>query len=268
MTELNGALVLVTGATGGFGAHMVNQFHAAGSRLIVSDHVPDSLDGFADTFVGRGGALEAVVAADLSTAEGCRELHAQCNSLGLTPDILINNAGIALAGRHDHVPADRWEMLMQVNLLSPMRLSALFLPQMIRRSSGHIVNISSLAGWIGSPFLSSYCASKFGLRGFSESLASDLRPHSINVSTVFPSFSKTPILDSEQFGLAQKRVVPEKMLSDPAGVVAKVIAGVRNNKTHIYPDTTSKLSHYVARFFPSAIPALQRRLERKIEHGS
>ena len=83
---------------------------------------------------------------------------------------------------------------MQVDLLSPMRLSELFLPQMIERQSGHIVNISSIAGWFGAKGISSYCAAKFGLRGFSEALQADVEEHGIRVSAVYPWFSRTAIL--------------------------------------------------------------------------
>ena len=200
MTDIRNALVLVTGATGGFGSHMVEQFHAAGSRVVISDVDQGELERFAEAFGRKGGELAGAFSADLATAGGADGLYKGCREQGLVPDIVVNNAGIALAGRLDAVPAERWERLMQINLLAPMRLCALFLPPMVERRSGHFVNISSLAGWVGSPFLAAYCASKYGLRGFSEALAPDLESHNIRVSTVFPSFSKTPILDAEQFG--------------------------------------------------------------------
>ena len=122
---------------------------------------------------------------------------------------------------------------MQINLLSPMRLSALFLPQMIERSSGHIVNISSLAGWIGSPFLSAYCASKFGLRGFSESLAPDLRPHNIRgldrVSLV--QQNADPGLRAIRFRAKTYRSREHAESIRPT--LSQIIAGVRKNKAHI-----------------------------------
>ena len=116
----------------------------------------------------------AAVAADLATEEGCGVIAGTCAAKDIAPDLLINNAGIGMGGRIDHVPRERWETMMQLNLLAPMRLTNLFLPSMIERGSGHIVNISSLAGWVGSEGLSGYCASKFGLRGFGESLFADV----------------------------------------------------------------------------------------------
>ena len=147
MTDLLNKTVLVTGAGGGFGRHMVRQFRAAGARLVLTD-VSDHL--LKDAIDDAGEDLVFPVVADLATERGCAVVAETCVTHDVAPDILVNNAGIAVAGRLDHVPRDHWEMLMQLNLLAPMRLSNLFLPGMIERGSGHIVNISSIAGWIGS----------------------------------------------------------------------------------------------------------------------
>ncbi len=263
MTDLNNKLVLLTGATGGFGSHFVDQLLSSGARLIITDRDPGLLDGLCDRHADQETRMVAAITADLSSHAGCNDLIAAVNALEDTPDVLINNAGIAVAGRLDHVPSARWETLMQVNLLAPMRLTTALVPAMVKRGSGHIVNIASLAAWVGSPGLTSYCAAKFGLRGFSESLAFDLAEHNIRVSTVCPSFSDTPILDSAQFGFDQQRAVPREFLSDPADVVARVIQGIERDAANIFPDRTARLTHYLARYLPWTIPMLQRRLERK-----
>ena len=149
---------------------------------------------------------------------------------------------------------------MQLNLLAPMRLCARFVPAMVGRGSGHIVNISSLAGWVGSRGLSSYCASKFGLRGFGESLALDLEDTGVHVTNVYPCFSRTPILDSPQYGFAERRVVPDYLVSDPADVVAQIVRGVRRNRLHVFPDRHSRIVHYMVRFVPWLLPVLDRRI--------
>ena len=166
MTDSANKTVLITGASGGFGRHMVRQFGAAGAKLVLTDLTDDALRSAADE---AGDALVARVVADLSTDDGCEAVIGLCATEHIVPDILINNAGIALAGRLDHVPRDRWETLIQLNLLTPMRLCNHFVPAMVERGSGHIVNISSLAGWVGARGMASYCASKFGLRGYGES---------------------------------------------------------------------------------------------------
>ena len=265
MTDPANKTVLITGASGGFGRPMVKQFHAAGAKLLLTDLSDEALGAVRDD---AGGNLIATFAADLATQSGVEAVVRTCSEHGTVPDILVNNAGIAHAGRPDHVPRERWETLIQLNLLAPMRLCDAFLPGMIERGSGHIVNISSLAGWVGARGMSSYCASKFGLRGFGESLSADLRGTGVHVTNVYPSFSQTPILDSPQYGYKRKRKVPSHLLSDPGDVVAAMVAGMRRNKLHVFPDKHARLSYYLLRFTPWVLPMLDRYMHNKaIEAG-
>ena len=128
MTEPTNKIALITGAGGGFGRHMVRQFRGAGARLLLTDLADEALSAARDD---AGDDLIAAFAADLSTDDGCAAVAAHCAEHGVLPDILINNAGIAFAGRADHVPRDQWEKLLQLNLLGPMRLCDLLLPATI-----------------------------------------------------------------------------------------------------------------------------------------
>ncbi|MDJ0748596.1 MAG: SDR family oxidoreductase [Woeseiaceae bacterium] len=260
MTDPANKTVVITGASGGFGQHMVRQFNAAGAKLILADLTDEALSGIVDA---AGDNLVASIAGDLSTEEGCEALVEACAERGIVPDILVNNAGIAVAGRLDHVPQERWETLIQLNLVAPMRLSNRFVSGMVARGSGHIVNISSVAGWVGARGMSPYCASKFGLRGFGESLAADLEDTGVHVTNVYPCFSQTPILDSPQYGYEEKLGVPDYLISDPSDVVARMIAGVRRNKLHVFPDKYSRMIYYLLRFAPWLSPILDRRLNKQ-----
>lgn len=264
MTELNNAAILVTGASGGFGRQMTRQFLDEGGRLLLTDIDAAALESLSGEFQTDDGRILGNIAADLADEAGCHMLFDSIQAIGIKPDILINNAGIGVGGRFDHVPLDRWEQVVQLNLLAPMRLSYLFLPQMIERGSGHIVNISSLAGWVGASGMASYCATKFGLRGFADSLASDYEEVGIKLSTVYPSFSRTPILNSEQFGYEERHEVPEVMLSDPADVAAEIVRGVKLNTRDIFPDKTSRRVHYLKRFLPWTIPVISRRIRQQM----
>ncbi len=257
MTDPANKTVLITGAGGGFGQHMARQFKDAGSKLILTDLTDEALERAA---AYAGDSLVASVAADLATESGCAAVTDLCNAHNIVPDILVNNAGIGIAGRLDHVPREQWETLLQLNLLAPMRLTNTFLPGMIERNSGHIVNISSLAGWVGSRGLSSYCASKFGLKGFGVSLALDLEDTDVHITNVYPCFSETPILDSPQYGYDNRLVVPPAMISDPADVVANMIKGVRRNKLHVFPDKIARMTYYLQRFAPWIVEWLDRRM--------
>lgn len=267
MTKLDNALVLITGATGGFGREMTRQFLGAGSQLIVSDREEGALWQLKAEFDAHEADIKSVIAADLSTRAGSQRLYDEVKSRGLQPDILINNAGIALSGRHDVIPTGRWESLMQINLLAPMRLSNLFTPMMIERRSGHIVNIASLAGWVGARGIGAYCASKFGLRGFSESMAEDLADFGVKVSAVYPSFSRTPILDSEQFGYKKRMTVPDNLVNEPADVVAAILKGIKRDQLHIFPDPIARRVHYLKRFCPWVLSALNKRMLPRIDNN-
>lgn len=257
MTSLKEAVVLITGAGGGFGSHLIQQCLAAGSTLILSDLRAEMLENatlsLSPTQKQR---ILQCLPADLSTRDGCEALH---QAVQQTPDIVINNAGLACFGRFDELPAAQWERLMQVNLLAPMRLTSLFVPQMIARGSGHIVNISSVAGWVGTPGLGAYAASKFGLRGFGESLSQELKPHGIRVTTVYPFFSKTPILESPQYGSLRGQNLPDSMITDPQKVIQEVIRGIEQDSVHVFPDATARRLHWVKRLAPWLIPILNRR---------
>jgi NAD(P)-dependent dehydrogenase (short-subunit alcohol dehydrogenase family) len=258
MTDIAHKSILITGAGGGFGRQMVLQFRAAGAKLILTD-VNDQL--LQEAVDNAGDDLVASLIADLSTEEGCDALAETCASRSLVPDILVNNAGLAVAGRLDHIPRERWESLVQLNLLAPMRLTNRFLPGMIERGNGHIVNISSIAGWVGAQGLSAYCAAKFGLRGFGISLAADLEGTGVEVTNVYPCFSRTPILDSPQYGFDEQLSTPEFLISDPSKVVARIVTGVRSNRLHVFPDKYARLIHFLSRFAPWLLRILDRRIQ-------
>lgn len=237
---------------------------AAGSRVILTDLDPAGLASLKAEFDTSDNQVLACITADLSSAAGCQVLFDAVQSENLQPDVLINNAGVAVSGRIDHVPRERSEALMQINLLAPMRLCDLFVPQMIERGSGHIVNISSVAGWIGAQGIAAYCASKFGLRGYSESLAAEVAEFNIKVSTVYPYFSRTPILDSERFGFTERVAIPDDIVTDPADVVAAIIKGVKRDRLHIFPDKMARRIHYIKRYIPWMIPILNRRMQQRL----
>lgn len=254
MTELNQAVVVLTGATGGFGRELTRQLLEAGSQLILSDLSLDTLEEYAAEITQKitTGKIVACIESDLSSREGCDRLWQKISELNLPIDILINNAGIGLFGRMDEVPQDKWERLMQVNLLSPMRLSSLYTASAIERRKGHVVNISSLAGWIAPAGMAHYSSSKFGLRGFSEGLYDEVKAYNLKVTAVYPFFSRTPILKSERFGTLAKNGTgfPEDMATDPAMVMAKTIKAIEKNKLHVFPDRMANIIHLLKQYFP------------------
>ena len=196
----------------------------------------------------------------MANADGCEALYAAIQKLNVTPDVLINNAGIALLGNMVDLPPDRWETMLQVNLLTPMRLSCRFSADMTARGQGHIVNISSLAGWIATPGLTAYATSKYGLRGFSEGLRHELAPHNVRVTTVYPFFSRTPLLNVPRFGnfANSERTLPPALTTNPNQIMATTIRAIERNQNEVFPDKFSWVGHRIKRYFPFVFRAFDR----------
>ena len=263
LTELKQAVVVITGATGGFGVEFAKQLYQAGSRLILSDlsqellsntaaSVEQSVESNSQKNSNKCGEILGCVAADLSDRQGREHLYQQFKALAIPIDILINNAGIGIFGRMDEVPVEHWEKLMQVNLIAPMALSALFVTDMIAQKKGHIVNISSLAGWFSSAGMAHYSASKFGLRGFSEGLANEVREYNVKVTAVYPFFSRTPILNSPRYGTLAEQTndFADKSVSNPADVVRVTIKAIKSDRAAVFPDPVAKQVYVLKRLFP------------------
>ncbi|MGK7888187.1 MAG: SDR family NAD(P)-dependent oxidoreductase [Leptolyngbyaceae cyanobacterium] len=264
MTQLSNTTILLTGAAGGFGQELVRQLLPRGNRLILTDIdqtvLLETVTQIKQTLPNSTnmGEVVACLAADLSSKEGCdrlcTEVDTLCRTSDLTVEVLINNAGIALLGRMDEVPYERWEQLMQINLLSPMQLSAWLAKDMIARQQGHIVNIASVAGLIAPPGLGPYAASKFGLRGFSEGLYNDLAEHNVKVTVVYPFFSRTPILKAPRYGSTaqQQSDFDESQATDPVKVMQAMIRGIEQDRLHVYPDRPSGVIQVLRRLFPDS----------------
>ncbi len=271
MTELNAAVVILTGATGGFGQELTRQLLQAGSRLILSDLDAAALEKQATAIKAEiaTGEIIACLAANLATLEGCQALYQKVQAIAVPIDILINNAGIGLFGRMDEVPLEQWERLMQVNLLTPMRLSTFFGADMITRRQGHIVNISSVAGWIGTAGMAHYAASKFGLRGFSEALSAELKPYNVKVTAVYPFFSRTPILQSQRYGTLAETTqdLPDHLITDPARVMQVTLRGIQQNKLHVFPDRTAQILHWLKRYAPQTLDWMSAAFARSTNRG-
>lgn len=267
MTQLKDAVVMITGATGGFGQELTRQLLLAESRLILTDLNADIVE---QQVAGiqqetRAGEVLACLVADLSTSEGCDLLYKQVQGLNTPIDILINNAGIAVFGRMDEVPTEQWERLMHINLLAPMRLSSLFVADMIARRAGHIVNISSAAGWVATAGLTHYSTSKFGLRGFSEGLLDEVKPYNVRVTAVYPFFSRTPILQAKRYGALPEMTegIPDHLITEPAVVMRRTIRGIERNQLHVFPDRIAYTAHLLKRFAPWLLDWIKSRHQRR-----
>ncbi len=256
MKDLNGMTVLLTGAAGGIGKEYTRQLLELGCNLILTDFESDRLSAMAQEVLegsrSSPGRILGLIEVDIANPQGCYDLYEKSSELAPEVDILINNAGIITYGDFSDVPQEKWEALMQVNLLAPMRLTYNFLPDMIKRGRGHLVFMSSVAGFVATSQGTPYSCSKFGLRGFGMALFGELKKNGVNVTNVYPWWVKTDLLKSPEYGTTKidKLPLPGLLVDNPGKVVREIIRGIRRDKLHVYPGVYSKGAWFVSKIIP------------------
>ena len=129
-------------------------------------------------------------------------------------DLLINNAGIGVGATFAQTELEDWERQLAINVMGVVHGCRSFVPHMIARGSGQIVNVSSGAGFLATPFMFAYSATKFAVFGLSEGLRMELRPHGIGVTTICPGFINTPIIATSVMRGDQRRRAPGQARPD------------------------------------------------------
>lgn len=252
MKDLSGKKILITGAAGGLGQEFARQLLGLGAMLVLADSQEEKLENVArelDTVFRNGhGRVLGFIVSDLSQVGGCIALYDGCMSLSGTPDMLINNAGLINYGYFHEIPEERWKTLMGVNLLAPMDLTYRFLPGMVERGDGHIVFLSSVAGFSATALGTPYSCSKFAIRGFGMSLSGELKQKGVKVTNIYPWWVKTELLKSPEYGSAKLMPLPGFLMNDPKKVVAESIEGIRKEKLHVYPGIFAKGADFFSRF--------------------
>ncbi len=194
--ELNGKVAIVTGASRGLGRAISVKLAAIGARVVINYcHSQEKAQQVMEEIEKQGG--EAILAkADVSDAPSVREMIKTITDRWGAIDILVNNAGINQDTLILRMPDDAWDTVLAVNLRGAFLCTKFALRSMINQGWGRIINISSLAGLIGSAGQSNYAAAKGGLIAFSKSLARELGPRGITVNAIAPGYIVTEMTET------------------------------------------------------------------------
>jgi len=182
----------ITGAGRGMGVEIAKAALAAGYKVVATGRNTDKVT----QAVGESADLLAVKLDITNPADAEAAVKAAVDRFGRI-DVLVNNAGNFYAGFFEEISPDDFRAQVETNLFGPVNVTRAVLPVMRRQRSGLVVTISSIAGIVGEEFVSAYCASKFGVEGWMESLAPEVAPFGIRTMIVEPGFFRTELLTEE-----------------------------------------------------------------------
>jgi len=220
--------IILTGAGGGIGGQLARLLAQAGALLVLVD-----LDEQALTDMQRALGPERVhtISADITTADArARIVNETLRHFGGI-DLLINSAGINPFGAFEQQADDLIRRTLEINTLAPMLLTHAVLPTLLEQGSGQIVNVGSTFGSIGFAWFSAYSASKFALRGFSQSLRRELAGTGIDVTYVAPRAVRTGINSQQVYDMAK---VVSMHIDEPDHVARRILEAVRSRRKECY----------------------------------
>ncbi|MCP2334846.1 SDR family NAD(P)-dependent oxidoreductase [Actinomadura rupiterrae] len=275
----DGALAVVTGAGGGFGRATALALAERGAAVVAADI--DLAAAERTVVLAKSlGAVGAAYRVDVADADAMEEFAAAVRADHRVPDIVVNNAGIAVLGPLLDTGVDDWERILGVNLWGVIHGSRLFAKQMVERVEalpnkpdkpnygGHIVNIASAAAFAPTRTLPAYCTTKAAVLMLSECLRAELAGHRIGVTAVCPGFAKTGIARNgtyvglDEAGQERQRARAERGLRlrnyPPEKVAERIVHAIVKNKAVVPVNTEAHVLHALSRVAPSALRAIAR----------
>ncbi|MGK9232420.1 SDR family NAD(P)-dependent oxidoreductase [Inquilinus limosus] len=253
MAEPKDTIALVTGASTGIGFELARCFARDGHGLIVVAEEEEALQRAATTLRHAGSPRVEAVVADLSRPEGPDQVHEAAQRIGVLPEFLVNNAGIGVFG--DFARETRWEdelRLIQLNVVSVVRLTKLFAASMVARGSGRILITSSVAAIAPSPLQSVYSASKAFEYAFAEGIANELADTGVTVTALLPDATETEFfaradMEDTKLGRASK--------ADPAEIARAGYDAMMKGKDHVIAPFSAKLKAALTAVMPERVIA-------------
>lgn len=246
MDFYRGKSVLITGGTSGIGLALASLLIKENCQVAILSRQQLLIDtALAElTKVAPIGAPGVIpIQADVTKRAELNEILDEYTSQHGVPDIVINCAGVAHPGTFTSLKPEIFDWLMDVNYFGTVNVLKNLVPVMKNRHSGVIVNLSSVAGFIGIYGYTAYSASKFAVTGFTDALRSELKPYGIQVSIVFPPDTKTPQLDYESKfkPYITQQVAGSASLMSAEAVASEIIKKVAHKKYIILPGSEGKL---------------------------
>jgi len=274
MTAIQGSAAAVTGAASGIGRALALELAARGCDLALADRDEAGLQAVAAEISKAGQRKVSVHRVDVGAPEQILEFAAAATAAHPKLNILINNAGVALLGQFDEIEQAQMEWLININFWGVVHATRAFLPHLARQQASHVVNVSSIFGIVAPPGQTAYCAAKFAVRGFSESLRHELSMANspVRLSVVHPGGVLTNIVRNSRTGIgvtdnARRAQSIERFdaiaKTTPPAAAQRIILGIEKNQPRILIGGDARFMDLLQRFRPATYWAvLAKRIEK------
>jgi short-subunit dehydrogenase len=256
----DGVTCLITGASSGIGAALARELAGRGLGVTLVARRKERLRELAGELAGTHGVRAEVVGADVSSARGRRKLFAAVAELGLTVEMLVNNAGYGSGGRFTKLDAEKEVSMVATNCEAVVALTRHYLPEMQRRGRGAVLNLASLIAFQPVPFQATYGATKAFVLSFTDALHEEMRGTGVTVTAVCPGPVRTEFGEAGGFGGADDRI-PGALWLDAERVARDAIAAVERGDRITVPGPHNQIAALWGQHLPrSVLLPLVRRL--------
>jgi len=248
MRRLAGKRVLITGGARGIGRALAIRLAAEGCELILTDVEQDLLPEAVDA-VSAAGAKAAAYPLDVTDGSAIAQLRERLHREQGPIDLLINNAGVVFGGGFLEVPLEQHFRTYNINVLGLVAVTRAFLPDLIARPEGHLVNIASAAGFIGLPAGTTYASSKWAVVGFSDSIRQELVAEGyghVRVSIICPSYVSTGLFDGARAPRLTRILTPER-------VADLTVKAIKKNRSYMLTPWLVKVTPALKGLLPTPL---------------
>jgi uncharacterized protein len=251
MSVANSETVLITGASSGIGLELAKCFATDGCRLILVARNKEALEKLAEELRGKNKIEAIVLPADLSLPETPKRIFEELYAQKISVDVLVNNAGFGLHDAFVKLPLQRQLEVIQVNVTALTELTGLFLPGMIERRCGGILNVGSVAGFQPGPGMTVYYATKAYVLSFTEALAEELSDAGLTVTTLCPGPTTTNFGNIAR-GQRTRKIQTKKMSAETVAIYGH--RAFRKGKLLAVPGLNNRLLIFMNRITPRWFP--------------
>ncbi|MEK4366607.1 SDR family NAD(P)-dependent oxidoreductase [Paenibacillus sp. FSL R5-0473] len=239
--------VLITGVSGGIGKELADRFAKGGHHIVLVARSEGKIQDLAQEYQKKYGIQATVIAKDVAAPGVPQEIYNELKEKGIVVDYLVNNAGFGLFGTFMETDMEQEVNMIDVNIKALTVMTKLFLPDMIQRGHGGVMNVASLVGFFPGPMMSVYYATKAYVLSFTEALENEVNGTGVTVTALCPGLTSTGFVDRSGMGVS-------KMLQGPimeAGQVAEEgYRGFLRGKTLIMPGARNRFIAFMPRLLP------------------